>query len=253
VRLGAIRAGAFLAGELVWGLAFGALARTSGLTLWETAAMSGLVFAGTAQLAATALWATQVAALPVLGIVLTTFVVNLRNVMLGLALAPWLGRASARRAYAAIFFLTDESWALTAAERARRGMTLADSGGPGVGFLVGSGAVFWVAWVGASAAGHVAGGAMREPERWALDFATVAAIIVLLAALWRGREDVTPWVAAAAASIGAAVLLPGSWYILIGALVGTAAGALRTARPANAGAPGASHIAPPMEAPSHAR
>jgi len=219
---GARRAGALVAGDLAWGLAFGALARASGLTAAESAAMSGVVFAGTAQVAALGLWPHGGAPFPTAAIVLTTLVVNLRLVLLGASLAPSLARTPARRAYAAMWFLSDETWALAAAERARGNEA-------GAAFVAGSGGALWLAWVGGSVAGYAIGAAVGHPERWGLDFAATAAMLVLLVTLRRGRGDAIPWLAAGAASVAAAWLLPGSWYILIGAAVGSAAGALTAA------------------------
>ena len=140
-----------------------------------------------------------------------TLVVNLRNLMLGLSLAPTLVGAAARRVYGAGLLLTEDAWALMAAERARRKR-------PGPGFLLGAGAVLWLAWVASSAAGHAAGSAVGDPSRWALDFGGVAGILVLLPTLWRGRADLPPWAAAGAVALAAHRLLPGHWYILLGAL-----------------------------------
>lgn len=44
--------------------------------------------------------------------------------------------------------------------------------------------------LGGSAAGYLAGAAVAHPERWALDFAAVAALVMLLATLWTGLAGV---------------------------------------------------------------
>ena len=227
--LGARRATPLVVGTAAAGLVLGATARTAGLTLAETVAMSGLVYAGTAQLTVLGLWTDDPAALPLAGILLATLVVNLRNLMLGLSLAPTLVGAAARRVYAAGLLLTEDAWALMAAERARRAE---GRGRPGPGFLVGAGAVLWLTWVASSAAGHAAGSAVGDPARWALDFGGVAGILVLLPTLWRGRADLPPWAAAGAVALAAHRLLPGHWYILLGALAGTL---VAGAAPAEAG------------------
>ena len=55
--------------------------------------------------------------------------------------------------------------------------------------------------------------------------ATIAAMLVLLAALWRGRStDAGPWVTAGVVALVASTLLPGQWYIVLGALAGCAVG-----------------------------
>ena len=101
---------------LAWGVVFGILARQAGLSLAEALLMSGTVFAGASQLVAMELWR---APLPVLEILLTTLIINLRHVLMGAALHPWFTHLSAAQRYGSAFFITDESWALTLNELER--------------------------------------------------------------------------------------------------------------------------------------
>jgi len=71
------------------------------------------------------------------------------------------------------------------------------------------------------------GGAIGDPTRLGLDFAFTAVFIALLAGLWRGKGDLLPWIVAAAVAIAGAHLLPGKWYILLGAVAGSLVGAWR--------------------------
>jgi predicted branched-subunit amino acid permease len=52
----------------------------------------------------------------------------------------------------------------------------------------------------------------------------------LLLGMWKGRGDLVPWIVAALASIAAAKLIPGNWYIVIGGLLGSLAGAIAEMR-----------------------
>lgn len=221
------RAGAFAgarrtlpvgASIFAYGLVFGVLARQAGLSPVEAFLMSGLVFAGSSQFVALDLWATP---LPVASLVVTTLVVNLRHLLMGAALGPLLGRLPPLRAYGSLFFLNDESWALTMGEQAR--------GRRNAAFLLGSGLVTWLAWTGATLAGGTLGGALRDPARWGLDFAFTAVFVALLVGLWRGKGDLLPWVVAAVVAVAADKLLSGTWHILLGGLAGSLTAAL--ARP----------------------
>jgi predicted branched-subunit amino acid permease len=107
---GAKRALPLVLSDAAYGLVFGALARQAGLSVVETALMSGLVFAGSAQVIALGMWATP---LPVVSLILTTLIVNLRHVMMGAVVHPRLERLSPPKVYGTLFFLTDESWALS--------------------------------------------------------------------------------------------------------------------------------------------
>lgn len=196
-------------GIFTYGLVFGVLARQAGLSVLESTLMSSLVFAGASQFVALGLW---VAPLPVGTILLTTLVINLRHLLMGAALSPWLRRLPPPVAYGSLFFMVDESWALTASALAR--------GERNVGYLLGSGLAAFVGWVGATFVGGTLGSAITDPARWGLDFAFTAGFIALLVGLWRGAADLWPWIGAGGVAVAAAHLLPGKWYILLGGLAG---------------------------------
>jgi 4-azaleucine resistance transporter AzlC len=202
-----------------YGLVFGVLARQAGLSIAESALMSGLVFAGASQFVALDLW---VSPLPVGTIVLTTLVVNLRHLLMGAALSPWFLKLPPAAAYGTIFFVSDESWALTMGEFAR--------GGRNAAFLLGSGITTFVAWVSAAIVGQTLGSVLDDPSRWGLDFAFTAVFLVLLVGLWRGKSDLLPWAVAAVVAVAASLWLPGKWYILLGGLSGSLVGAIAQAR-----------------------
>jgi 4-azaleucine resistance transporter AzlC len=201
-----------------YGLVFGVLARQAGLTLFESLLMSGVVFAGSSQFVAMGLWTMP---LPIGAIVLTTLVVNLRLVLLGAALRPRFIGVAARRIYPTLFFMADENWALT--------LKYFEEGGDDAGFLLGSGLALYAAWLAATLVGSLASGAIPDPKRLGLDFAFAAVFLALLVGMWRGRSSILPWLSAALTAVLAQRLLPSTWYILVGALVGTLVAVVRHA------------------------
>lgn len=205
-------------GAFIYGLVLGVLTRQVGLSMLETLLMSSLVFAGASQLTALGLW---VAPLPVLTIILTTLIVNLRHLLMGAALRPWFTQLNLLQRYGSLFFMTDENWALTMSQFAK--------GKRNGAFLLGGGLCLFVAWVSSTGLGRLLGGVVQDPSKWGLDFAFTAVFITLLVGLWKGKADILPWIAAAAVAILAAQLLPGKWYILFGGLAGSIVGALRHA------------------------
>ncbi len=207
-----------LAVSSIDGLVFGVLAHQAGLSLLEAGLMSGLVVAGSAQFVALGLW---VAPLPVLAIVLSTFLVNLRYLVMGAALHPWFSRLSSLKAYGSMFFLSDESWALTVA--------YFKAGGRDTAFLPGAGLLLTLAWFSGTIIGHLAGAVVPSPAQWGLDFAFVAVFVALLVGMWKGKGDLLPWAVAAVVAVAAARWLPGQWYIILGALAGSLIGAFRHA------------------------
>ena len=194
-----------------YGVVFGVVAAGAGLSVAEAALMSATVLAGAAQLVAVELWADPI---PVVAVVTTTAVVNLRYVLMGAALRPWFEDLAAGRAYASLFFFADENWALTVAAL-REGSTRG-------AYLLGSGVVLWLLWIASTVAGATAGDLVGDPAQYGLDFVVTALFLTLAAGFWEGRESLRPWVAAAAVALAIDALAPGQWYILGGALAGAA-------------------------------
>lgn len=195
-----------------YGVVFGVLAREAGLGVTTAVAMSATVLAGAAQLVAVGVWDWPV---PVVAVVGATLVVNLRYLLMGAALRPWLARLPPGRAYASLFFMADENWALTVED-------LRSGSGRGA-FLLGSGLAIWVCWVAATAVGAVAGGAVGRPETYGLDFVLTAIFAALLVEFWDGRSRLVPWLAAAAAAVVVDATVPGRWDVLAGGVAASLA------------------------------
>jgi len=199
-----------------YGLVWGVLAGQAGLSVLEVALMSGLVFAGASQFVALDMWTPG--ALPVLSIVIAAGIVNLRMLLMSATLRPLVGHLSLPRQLGAMFFVSDEQWAMTMAEVRK--------GSGSVAFLLGTGVLSWFAWMGSTLCGRVLGAFIDDPTKYGLDFAFTATFLALLLGMWRGRGDLVPWIVGALAAILASRLIEGNWYIIIGGLVGSFAGAL---------------------------
>ncbi len=207
----------------VYGVLFGLLARQKGLSLGAALSMSSFVFAGASQLIAMDLWGPE---LPVFSLIVTTFIVNLRHVLMGAALSPWLTRLTPGKAFGSLFFMTDESWAVTLGIYARDARERARSDGA---VLLGSGLMVYLCWNLSTVLGHALVQGLDDPARYGLDFAFTAVFTALLVGLKPRRADVLPLVAATGAALLGAKLLPGKWYILVGAFAGGLAAALSPA------------------------
>jgi 4-azaleucine resistance transporter AzlC len=199
----------------VIGIVFGTLAGQAGLGAGEAALMSVLVFSGAAQFVVLGLWASP---LPLATIALTTLVVGLRHVLMGAALGPVFSKLPPLKAYGSVFFMADENWALTMGEFAK--------GRRDGAFLLGGGLLMFFAWSGSTFVGGAFGGAVEDPARWGLDFAFTAVFLALISGMWKGRSNLLPWTVAAAVAVAAHHWLPGQWYILLGGLSGSLAGAV---------------------------
>lgn len=203
-------------GVFTYGLVFGVLARQTPLGSAEALLMSATVFAASAQFVVLDLWTSP---LPVVAIVLSTVAVNLRHLLMGASIQPWLERLTPATAYGTLFFLNDESWGVT--------MRARSNGETDSAYLLGSGLVVFAAWVGATALGVSAGGLLEDPAAYGLDMAFVAVYIALLVGIWDGRGDAVPVGVAAVVATGVSVVFAGNWHVIIGGLTGSVAGVAR--------------------------
>jgi predicted branched-subunit amino acid permease len=175
-----------------YGVSFGAVAVTAGLSVPEACVLSLLMFTGASQFALIGVVAAGGA--PVSG-VLAAVLLGTRNTLYGLRLAPLLALRGWRRAVAA-HVLIDESTAMAV----NRGSPPAAR----LGFATTGTAVF-VLWNLATLAGAVAGTAIGDPRTYGLDAAVGAAFLALL---WPRLSDRRNLVVAAAAAGVALGLVP---------------------------------------------
>ncbi|HEV2065376.1 MAG TPA: AzlC family ABC transporter permease [Thermomicrobiales bacterium] len=210
-----------------YGVVFGILARQVGVTMSENILMNVFVFAGAAQTAALDQWSYP---LPIFSIVMTVLLINLRLLLLGASVRPWIGALPPGKAYPLLHILFDEGWAI--AMNARR------HGERDIGFFVGCNLAVGIAWLPAVVVGHLAGGELGDPAVIGLDFAFTTVFAAMLFGGYRGRFDLLPWSASAICAMGGYWLLPGTWYVLLGGIAGFAVGAWRGTLSRGDAAPG---------------
>lgn len=196
-----------------FGFAYAVTARSAGLSLIETQALSALVFAGSAQLSAVGLFAAGAAGLE---IVLTTLLLNVRHVLYGLSLGREL-RLTRRERPAAAFFLTDEAFGVVAASRERS-----------FPFLLGTELSLFLVWNIATLAGYLVGAAIPNPERLGVDLIFPLAFLALLVPLVRTRVELVVALASGALAYGLARVAPGGLPILLTGVGGSLLGAFLT-------------------------
>lgn len=180
-------------GGIPFGIIFGAVAVTSGLTGEATAAMSALVFAGSAQFVAAGLVASG-AGIPI--IVLTTFVLNLRHALYSVSLAPYMKHLPQRWLAPLGFWLTDETY-LVVVERYQR----PDPAPFKHWFHLGSAVFMYVDWQIATWIGIFAGRSIPNPQAWGLEFALPVTFIGMLVPAIRKRSTLLAVIAAGAGAL----------------------------------------------------
>jgi len=220
-RVGAVASLTLVPGVAMYGVAFGIMAAASGFSGPEAVLFSGWVYAGGAQMATLQAWAEPV---PVIALCLTALAMNVRYLLLGAALRPWLAGLPPHQSYASLFVLGDGNWALALREYSE--------GRTDAAYLLSSGLVMWAAWVASTAAGHFFGQVLGQPERFGIDFILPAFFATMAVAFVRRPGDALPLMAGLATAIVVEHLVAGPWYILAGAIAGSIVGALRHADPA---------------------
>lgn len=201
----------------VYGVSFGALSVTAGLSVWETCLLSALMFTGGSQFAfigviggggtGAAAWA----AATLLGV---------RNGIYGMQLKALI-RPPARLIPAMAQLTIDESTATATAQDGHdervRGFWTAGLG-------------VWLTWNAFTLIGALAGDALGDPKQWGLDGAAVAAFLGLLWPRLSAKDPVAIAVVAAMVTIIATPLMPPGIPVLIAAAVTAAVWALQRRR-----------------------
>lgn len=204
-------------GALPFGMIFGALAITSGISPLGAAAMSVFVFAGSAQFIGVGLVAQGVAA-PI--IILTTFVVNLRHALYGATLAPYVKHLPQRWLLLLGYMLTDESFVVASTHYNEPGDLRYKHW-----YFFGSNVTLFIFWQIFTWIGIVVGSLIPDPARFGLDFAMSVTFIGMLVPLLKSR----PIVAAVLVASVVAVLtytMPNMIGLMIAALAGVATGVI---------------------------
>jgi predicted branched-subunit amino acid permease len=197
----------------IYGISFGALSVTAGFDLWQTMALSLLMFSGGSQFAFVAVFATGgVSALP--AAITSAWLVGIRNGFYALTLAPKLGPKGLFRVFAAQLTI-DESTAVSASRELesekRRGFWL-------------TGASVFVFWNLATVLGALLGSFLSDPKMFGLDAAAAAALFALV---WPRIQQSTGALIAGASIVGSTVLsllLPSGFPVLVASGLAVALG-----------------------------
>ena len=201
-------------GVFPFGLAYGIFGKSVGLTAEETILMSLTVFAGAAQFISLPMFG---AGAGFLMITLTTLLINLRHLLMGASLVPYIGKLSLPWKAFLCFGMADETYAVTIS-RAQTGDYHRD-------YQFGSNATGYFTWAISTAMGVFLGSHISDPLAWGLDFAMPATFLALLVPRLTDRISLAVAGVSAVVSVAAAVLLPGKWYIILACLAAVMAGA----------------------------
>lgn len=210
---GVRRATPIVLGYVPIGFAYGVLAGKSGLSDANTLLMSLIVFAGSSQFIAVGLFASGTGPAAV---ILTTFVVNLRHMLMAASLAPFLSGWKKRHLAWFSFELTDETFALHTAKANQ----LAECRVEALSLNMTAQA----SWVAGTILGIVASGLIGDVKPLGLDYALAAMFIGLLVGQCENRVRV---ITAILSGVIATLLYMAGWHqfhIIVATVVGATLG-----------------------------
>lgn len=208
-------------GAAPFGVIYAVSALAAGLSPAQTLAMSLLVFAGASQFTAVGMIAAGAAPLAV---IVTTLIVNARHLLMAASLTSHLREVGPLRRLFLAALLTDESYAVGI------GRYLEGRGTPA--FLAGCNLSLYTCWPISAVAGILLGRAIPDPAAYGLDLVFPLTFLGLLVPLLRDRANRPVALVAAALTVAGALLLPGSWYVLLAGMGASLVGALLGAQSA---------------------
>lgn len=223
LRAGAMAILPMLIGVIPFGLVAGVTPVANGLGAGAAVGFSTVVFAGASQLAAIDVLSNGGAAIVA---ALAALTINLRMLLYSASIAPYLSRETFGRRMVVAYLMTDQAYAVSINDWAgestddRRPATLQRR----FSYYVGAGLTLWTTWQASTVAGALLGNSV--PDSVPLDFAVPLVFLVLLIPTLSHLHAV---VAAAVGGIVTVIALElgvGPLAVMIGALVGVAAGAV---------------------------
>lgn len=190
-------------GYIAIGLAFGVIARKTGLHPLEIGLMSLIVYAGSSQFIAAAMLGAEAGFLP---IVLTTFTVNLRHLLMSSSLSPYLRNLSGSRLSLFAYGVTDESFAMN--------MSRFQSGIWGWRQALIVNHATNLTWILSTVIGGI-GGQYIPKGAFGIDYALTAMFICLLVFQLRSIHHILVAFFSGVLAVILCLLIPGNSFILI--------------------------------------
>jgi 4-azaleucine resistance transporter AzlC len=208
-------------GYIAIGIPFGVLARQANLSIIDIALMSAIVFAGSSQFIAVSMFASGASALP---IIITTFFVNLRHLLMSSSLALHVKGTSKPLLSLFAYGVTDESFAvnLTRFSQGQWGMKQALTVNHTANFV----------WIASTVAGGYLGNLIPQGAL-GIDFALSAMFLGLLVYQLKGSLILLVSTISGVLSVIFCLMLPGAWYVVLSSTIAATIGVVITRSNAN--------------------
>ncbi|NOY87363.1 MAG: AzlC family ABC transporter permease [Deltaproteobacteria bacterium] len=200
-------------GYIPMGAAYGIIARQSGMGLFAAVFMSLVVFAGASQFIAVGLLAGGATPFEV---VLTTFFVNLRHVLMSASLSPYFTKVRRLVIPLIAWGVTDETFAISIGRFQRKEADCR--------YSLALNYIAYASWVTGTVAGAYAGYLVPGVLQNSLGFALYSMFVGLLVLQISDRLQLVVAVGAAALSVFFSTFMGGTWHIITASIVAATVG-----------------------------
>lgn len=152
------------------GIAAGIIGKAANLTILEITLLSIIVYAGAAQFIITGLLLTTA---PIMAIIFTVFLINLRHLLMGMTIAPFFKRFSLINNIGIGTLLTDETFAVAVNAISQQKTIDAN-------WMHGLNIAAYLVWIMSCITGAILGNWLPDPYQFGFDFSLIAMFIGLL-------------------------------------------------------------------------
>jgi branched chain amino acid efflux pump len=204
------------AGYIAIGIPFGALARQTGLSPIEIALMSVIVFAGSSQFIAVSMFASGASILP---IIITTFFINLRHLLMSSSLALHVKGSSKPLLSLFAYGVTDETFAVNLTRFSeghwdmRRSLIVNHTSN--------------IVWITSTIVGSYLGDLIPRGAL-GIDYALTAMFIGLLVYQLKGSLILLVSIISGLLAVIFCMLLPGAWFVVLSSVIAATIGVALT-------------------------
>lgn len=197
------------------GLAFGVVARTQGLNVWQTTLMSLTSYTGSGQFIAAGMLG---AGAGISAILLANILINMRYMLFSAAMTPYVSKLPTWVQSILAFGITDETFVVNMAEF--------DGSKPDPWFILGVNTCAHLSWVLNSALGAALGNVIPDINQYGVNFALTAMFIALLFLQLKDRLTMVVAALSGVLSLILALLFKGSSNIIIATVVAATIGVI---------------------------
>jgi len=215
ISKGIIQALPIVIGYIPLSFAYGVMAQDIGLSFFATILMSIIVFAGSSQYIAVGMMAANQ---PVFSIVFTTFIVNLRHLLLSTAISPYLSKWSSLQRILFATELTDEAFALHSTRFVDHPSNPQQN--------IATNTTAHLSWIFGSFLGFVVGSLLTDIKIFGLDFALAAMFIAMLIMQIKDRLMVLISLLSGVFAVFLYVWGFKTWSVIIASILGATIGML---------------------------